>query len=112
MNIYVGNIAHAVTEDELREAFAAFGEVASVTLIKDKFTGERRGFGFVEMPGKMQATTAMRELNGKEVQGRALIVNEARPQREKRSGGGGERRHGGGGRGGFGGGGRRGGSRW
>lgn len=111
MNIYVGNIAHAVTEDELREAFAAYGEVASVTLIKDKFTGERRGFGFVEMPGKMQATTAMREMNGKEIQGRALIVNEARPQREKRSGGGGgDRRHGGGGgRGGFGGGGGRGG---
>ncbi len=111
MNIYVGNIAHAVTEDELREAFAAYGEVASVTLIKDKFTGERRGFGFVEMPGKMQATNAMRELNGKELQGRSLIVNEARPQREKRSGGG-ERRGGGGGRGGFGGGGRKGGGRW
>ena len=111
MNIYVGNIAHGVTEDELKEAFAAFGEVASVTLIKDKFTGERRGFGFVEMPGKMQATNAMREMNGKEIQGRSLIVNEARPQRDKRSGGGGgggDRRHGGGGgggRGGFGGGG-------
>ena len=110
MNIYVGNIAHGVTEDELKEAFLAYGEVASVTLIKDKFTGEARGFGFVEMPGKMQATTAMRELNGKEIQGRSLIVNEARPQRDKRSGGGGggDRRHGGGGggsRGGFGGGG-------
>ncbi len=123
MNIYVGNIAHGVTEDELREAFAAHGEVASVTLIKDKFTGEPRGFGFVEMPGKMQATTAMREMNGKEIQGRSLIVNEARPQRDKRSGGGGggDRRHGGGGggsRGGFGGGGGRrsggggGGGRW
>lgn len=99
MNIYVGNLAHAVTEEELREAFTAFGEVASVTLIKDKFTGESRGFAFVEMPAKAQATTAMREMDGKELQGRNLIVNEARPRREKTGGGGGGR-SGGGGRGG------------
>jgi len=102
MNIYVGNLAHAVTEDELRDAFAAYGDVSTVTLIKDKFTGEPRGFAFVEMPAKAQAATAMREMNGKELQGRSLIVNEARPRRERTGGGGGGGRSGGG-RGGFGG---------
>jgi RNA recognition motif-containing protein len=100
MNIYVGNLAHAVTEDELRDAFAAYGEVASVTLIKDKFTGESRGFAFVEMPAKAHAATAMREMNGKELQGRSLIVNEARPRRERTGGGGGGGRSGGRGGGG------------
>ncbi|KAA0220179.1 RNA-binding protein [bacterium] len=113
MNIYVGNIARSVSEDELRDAFAAHGEVSTVTLIKDKFTGEPRGFGFIEMPAKMQAMTAIKEMNGKELQGRSLIVNEARPKTDKRGGGGGGRsggggrggdRRGGGGRGGFGGG--------
>lgn len=111
MNIYVGNIARSVSEDELRDAFAAHGEVSSVTLIKDKFTGEPRGFGFIEMPAKMQAMTAIKEMNGKDLQGRSLIVNEARPKTDKRGGGGGGRSGGGrggdrrgGGRGGFGGG--------
>ncbi|MDZ7267076.1 MAG: RNA-binding protein [candidate division KSB1 bacterium] len=108
MNIYVGNIARSVTEDELREAFAAHGEVSSVTLIKDKFTGEPRGFAFVEMPSKAQAIAAMKEMDGREMQGRSLIVNEARPKADKRGGGGGRGaggrggRSGGGGRGGFG----------
>lgn len=108
VNIYVGNIARSVTEDELREAFAAHGEVSSVTLIKDKFTGEPRGFAFVEMPSKAQAIAAMKEMDGREMQGRSLIVNEARPKADKRGGGGGRGaggrggRSGGGGRGGFG----------
>ncbi len=109
MNIYVGNIARSVTEDELRDAFAAHGEVTSVTLIKDKFTGEPRGFAFVEMPSKAQAMAAMKEMDGKELQGRSLIVNEARPKTDKRSGGGGGGRGMGGGRGGRGGSGGRGG---
>jgi len=95
MNIYVGNLSRTVTEDDLRQAFEAFGQVASVTLIKDKFTNESRGFGFVEMPGKDEAQTAINELNGKDLKGRALKVNEARPRTEHRrnSGGGGGRRY-------------------
>ncbi len=103
MNIYVGNIPRAASEDALREAFAAFGQVASVAIIKDKFTGESRGFGFVEMPTKSEALAAIAALNGKEFQGRTLTVNEARPRAE---GG-----HGGGDRGGWGGGGGGGGRR-
>jgi len=101
MNIYVGNLSREVTESELREAFAAFGEVASAAVIKDKFTGESRGFGFVEMPNKEEAEQAISGLNGKELKGRNLNVNEARPRRDDRRGGGGF--GGGRGRGGFGG---------
>jgi len=101
MNIYVGNLSREVTESELREAFAAFGEVASAAVIKDKFTGESRGFGFVEMPNKEEADEAIAGLNGKELKGRNLNVNEARPRRDDRRGGGGF--GGGRGRGGFGG---------
>lgn len=105
MNIYVGNLAREATEGDLREAFEAFGQVASVAIIKDKFTGESRGFGFVEMPSKTEAQNAITGLNGKEVKGRALTVNEARPRtddrgggrRDSRGGGGGGRRTGGGG---------------
>ena len=104
MNIYAGNLPHASTEDELRQAFAAFGEVATVNIIKDKFTGESRGFGCVEMPDKSAADAAIAGLNGKDFGGRTLTVNEARPKTE-RSGGGGFGGGGGGGRGGFGGGG-------
>jgi RNA recognition motif-containing protein len=99
MNIYVGNLAREVTEDQLKEAFAAFGEVKSVAIIKDKLTGEPRGFGFVDMPSNEQAKAALAELDGKELGGKALKVNEAR---EKTGGGG--RGGFGGGRGGFGGG--------
>ncbi len=96
MNIYIGNISRDLSEDELREAFAAFGQVSSVNIIKDKFTGEYRGFAFVEMPVKEEAEAAISGLNGKELKGRALNVNEARPRTDDRRGGGG----GGGGRGG------------
>jgi RNA recognition motif-containing protein len=109
MNIYVGNLSRDVTEDDLRQAFEAHGQVEGVNLIKDKFSGESRGFGFVEMPSKTEAQKAIEEMNGKDLMGRAINVNEARPRPERRggSGGGGG---GGGGRGrreGFGGGGRR-----
>jgi RNA recognition motif-containing protein len=95
MNIYVGNLSRQVTEEDLREAFEAFGQVASVTIIKDKFSGESRGFGFVEMPTKDEGQSAITGLNGKELKGRTLNVNEARPRSEGRRGGG---RGGGGGR--------------
>ena len=88
MNIYVGNLSREVTEDDLREAFEEFGQVASVTLIKDKFSGESRGFGFVEMPAKAEAQSAINGLNGKELKGQTLNVNEARPRSEDRRGGG------------------------
>jgi RNA recognition motif-containing protein len=97
MNIYVGNIAREVTEEELRTAFAEFGEVNTLTILKDKYTNEPRGFGFVEMPSKSEAIEAIKQMDGKEIKGKRLIVNEAR-QREDRRGGG--KRHGGGNRGG------------
>ncbi len=102
MNLYVGNLSRQVTEDDLRQAFEAHGEVTSIAIIKDKFSGEPRGFGFVEMPAKAQAIAAMRALNGQEIMGRAIIVNEAKPREERRrsGGGGGHRRSGGGGGGG------------
>ncbi len=109
MNIYVGNLSFDVKEDDLRQAFEAFGKVDSATIIMDKFSGESRGFGFVEMPSKDEAQAAINEMNGKDLKGRALNVNEARPKTEGGGGRGGPRRGGGGGgrggRGGFGGGG-------
>jgi RNA recognition motif-containing protein len=87
MNIYVGNLPFSATEDEVREVFTAFGQVTSVTLIKDKFTGQPRGFGFVEMPTEDDAQKAIQALNGKDFKNRSLVVNPARP-REERSGGG------------------------
>ncbi len=110
MNIYVGNLSRDVAESDLQAAFENFGQVASATVIKDKFTGESRGFGFVEMPNSDEAETAINEMNGKDLKGRTLTVNQARPKPEggdrRRPGGGngGPRRGGfGGGRGGFGG---------
>ena len=88
MNIYLGNLAREVTEEDLREAFEAFGQVASITIIKDKFSGEPRGFGFVEMPAKAEGQSAIDSLNDKELKGKALKVNEARPRSEDRRGGG------------------------
>ena len=101
MNIYVGNIAHEATEEDLKQVFSAYGAVGKASVIKDKFTGNSRGFGFVEMANDEEGKKAIAELNGKEVKGRPLTVNEARPREE-----GGERRggFGGGSRGGFGGG--------
>ncbi len=80
MNIYVGNLSYGMSEGELRDAFAAFGEVSSVKILMDRETGRSRGFGFVEMPNQGEAETAISNLNGKEVSGRALRVNEARPR--------------------------------
>jgi RNA recognition motif-containing protein len=98
MNIYVGNLSHQAAEAELRTAFERFGEVSQVNIIKDKFSGDPKGFGFVEMPSKEQAQAAIAGLNGKELSGRTLNVNEARPRTENRSGGsGGGGRSGGGG---------------
>ncbi len=88
MNIFVGNLSRAVTEEELRQAFEAFGQVVSAAIIKDKFTGESRGFGFVEMPSKDEAQAAIAGLNGTELKGRPLNVNEARPRPEGRRRGG------------------------
>jgi len=100
MNIYVGNLAREVSEEDLRQAFEAFGEVSTATVIKDKFTGESRGFGFVEMPAKAEAAAAIEGLNAKDLKGRDLNVNEARPRPESGGGrgGGGGRGRGGGGR--------------
>ena len=111
MNIYVGNLSFDETEETLQAEFAAHGEVASARIITDRFSGRSRGFGFVEMTDQTEAQAAIAALNGKELNGRALTVNEARP-REERSGGGGGAGGGGGGGGGFGGGGGGGGSRW
>ncbi len=105
MNIYVGNVSRETTEDDLRQAFEAFGQVESASVIKDRFTGESRGFGFVEMPSKDEAQAAITGMNGKDLMGRALNVNEARPRTERRGGGGGRGGGSGGGRGGYGGGG-------
>jgi RNA recognition motif-containing protein len=87
MNIYVGNLASNVTEAELRTAFEAFGQVASAAVIKDKFTGESRGFGFVEMPLMAEAQAAISNLNGKDLKGKTISVNEARPRPEGGRGG-------------------------
>ena len=81
MQIYVGGLSPAVTEDDLREAFEAFGEVLSVNIIKHKVSGESRGFGFVEMPATFEAESAINELNGTDLKARTLRVNEARPRR-------------------------------
>jgi len=91
MNIYVGNLSFSTTEEDLRQLFVQFGQVDAVSIIKDKFTGRSRGFGFVEMPDSSQAQAAIAEMNGKDLGGRGLKVNEARAQGERRSGGGGGR---------------------
>jgi len=93
MDIYVGNLAYEVSEDALRAAFAEHGEVSSARVITDRETGRARGFGFVEMPDAAQAEAAIQALNGQDLQGRTLTVNESRP----REGGGGGRGGGGGG---------------
>jgi RNA recognition motif-containing protein len=87
MNIYVGNLSREVTEDELLEAFEEFGQVESVKIIKDKVSGESRGFGFVEMPAEAEAQSAINGLNGKELKGGTLNVNEARTRSDGRRGG-------------------------
>ena len=88
MNIYVGNLAREVTEGNLLQTFEAFGRVESVRIIKDKSSNEPKGFGFVEMSAEADARSAIDGLNGKELNGRTLKVNEARPRSEGRQGGG------------------------
>ena len=107
MNIYVGNMSFDMTEADLRSAFEAFGAVTSVNIIKDQYSGQPKGFGFVEMPTTSEGQAAITALNGKEFMGRILNVNVARPREgggrtDRRSGGGGEGSRGGsGGRGGY-----------
>lgn len=88
MNIYVGNLSYDVTEESLRQAFEAFGQVTSATIIKDKYSGQARGFGFVEMPDQTEAQTAIKNLNGKELLGRQLNVNEAHARNDRGKSGG------------------------
>ncbi len=106
MKIYVGNMSYETTEEDLKLACEAFGKVESVTIIKDKFSVEPKGFGFVEMSSKAEGQAAIDGLNGKELNGRTLNVNEARPRTENFRGGSGGF---GGSKGGFGGGGGKGG---
>jgi RNA recognition motif-containing protein len=89
MNIYVGNLSFGVTEDELKQAFGAFGTVESARIIIDKFSGKSKGFGFVEMSSKEEAQAAIEGLNGTDLGGREINVNEARPKTDARPGGGG-----------------------
>ncbi len=109
MNIYVGNLAYNATDEELRSAFEAFGQVTTVKIVRDRDSGRSRGFAFVEMEDGEGAQNAVAQMNGKDLKGRNLVVNEARPREQGGGGGGGSRGGygggGGGGRGGYGGGG-------
>lgn len=95
MNIYVGNIAHNVSDAELEEKFAQFGKVKSAKIIRDMFSGDSKGFGFVEMLDNAEAQTAIEKLNTSELKGKNIVVNEARPKRDNRRRGGGNRGRGG-----------------
>jgi RNA recognition motif-containing protein len=97
MNIFVGNLAAEVTEDDLKNLFSEYGNITSVKVIKDMFSGTSRGFGFVEMPGQAQAQKAITELNTQELKGKKITVNEARPRGEKGGSRGGSRGGSGGG---------------
>lgn len=97
MNIYVGNLSWDMNEDDLRAAFAAHGQVESARIITDKISGRSRGFGFVEMPDEEEGKAAIAALNNKEIDGRNIKVNEARPRNDDRGGRGGGRGGGGGG---------------
>ncbi len=103
MNIYVGNLTFETTDESLQVAFTEFGEVTSARVITDRESGRSRGFGFVEMPQNAEAEAAIQGMNGKDVGGRNLTVNEARPKEDRGGGGGGGRGYGGGGGGGGGG---------
>jgi RNA recognition motif-containing protein len=96
-NLYVGNLSYKVTDDDLRSNFSEAGEVASAAIIKDKFTGQSKGFGFVEMKTDEGAAEAIKKFNGGMLDGKAITVNEARPKKEFGAGGGGNRGGGGGG---------------
>ena len=88
MNIYVGNLSYEVTEAELRKEFEAFGGVSSISIVKDKYSGQSKGFGFVEMPVLSEGQAAINGLNGKTLKDRAITVNGARPRTDSRSSGG------------------------
>ncbi len=103
MNIFVGNLSKDVNDDDLQNLFSEYGNVRTVKIIRDLFSGESKGFGFIEMPGQAEAQKAMSELNTVELKGKKIVVNEARPKTDRRGGGGGR----GGNRGGGSGGGRR-----
>lgn len=94
MNIYVGNLPYSITDTDLREAFAEYGKIDEVNLITDKFSGESKGFGFVEMHSNSEADAAIKALNGTDLKGRNITVNQAKPrgERSSRPGGGGGRR--------------------
>ena len=89
MNIFIGNLAKDVTEDDLQDLFSEYGTVRNVKVIRDLFSGESKGFGFLEMPGQAEAQKAMGELNTRELKGKKIAVNEARPRNERRRSGGG-----------------------
>ena len=93
MNIYVGNLSFDTRDEDLREAFAPYGEIESTRVISDKGTGQSRGFGFVEMPNQAEAQAAISALNGTELQGRAISANEARPRETRPSRGGSRARY-------------------
>lgn len=92
MNIYVGNLVREISDDDLRLSFESYGQVSSAKVIKDKFSGESRGFGFIEMPNQEEAKAAISGLDNKDLKGRSLKVNEARPRNDRRSGFGGHNR--------------------
>ncbi|MBO6794319.1 MAG: RNA-binding protein [Balneolaceae bacterium] len=100
MNIYVGNLSYGVSDDNLREVFEAFGTVSSAKVITDKYSGRSKGFGFVEMDNDAEANAAIDQLDGAEIDGRSVKVNEARPREDRGNGGGGRNNRGGGGGGG------------
>ncbi len=88
MNIYAGNLSYEVTEEDLKNVFSAFGEVKSVKVIKDEYSGRSKGFGFIEMTNKAEGDAAINGLNNTEIKGRAIKVNEANPKRDTRGSGG------------------------
>ncbi|HEO65226.1 MAG TPA: RNA-binding protein [Spirochaetes bacterium] len=83
MNIYVGNLPYSATEDDLKNTFSEYGEVASVTVITDKFSGQSKGFGFIEMPNDSEADAAIKQLNESELKGRNIKVNQAKPREDR-----------------------------
>ena len=101
MNIYVGNLPYTANEEDLKEVFAAHGQVTSVRIVTDRETGQSKGFGFIEMPNDEEATRAIEALEGAEFQGRNLRVNQSKPREERPRGGGGGGYRGGGGGGGY-----------
>jgi RNA recognition motif-containing protein len=87
MKLYIGNLSKEVTEDDLKGIFSAYGDVTSIAVIKDRFTQDSKGFGFVEFQSNTEGAKAMKELNSKEIKGKEMVVNEARPKTENRSDG-------------------------